>query len=68
VRILFQFKSEINQTFILAEDSCKVFCKTKLGVKSRTWIFPDGTSCRNENSDIDDSYYCVNGRCEVRKK
>lgn len=53
--------------FFTAEDSCKVFCKTKTGVKSRSWIFPDGTSCRNENSDIDDSYYCVNGRCEVNK-
>lgn len=50
-----------------AEDSCKVFCKTKTGVKSRTWTFPDGTSCRNENSDIDDSFFCVNGRCEVKK-
>ncbi|KAL7022303.1 hypothetical protein ACKWTF_012198 [Chironomus riparius] len=45
-------------------DSCKVFCKTKDGTKSRSWIFPDGTICHNENSDIDDSYYCVNGNCE----
>ncbi|CAO1420311.1 unnamed protein product [Diamesa serratosioi] len=46
------------------EESCKVFCKTNTGVKSRSWVFPDGTACRNENSDIDEDYYCVNGRCE----
>lgn len=49
----------------LASDSCKVFCKTKDGTKSRSWIFPDGTLCHNENSDIDDSYFCVSGNCEV---
>lgn len=56
---------KFDRIFLSAEDSCKVFCKTKTGVKSRTWIFPDGSACRNDNSDIDDSYYCVNGRCEV---
>lgn len=52
---------------ITAEDSCKVYCKTKTGVKSRSWLFPDGTTCRNDNSDIDDSHFCVNGRCEVSR-
>lgn len=51
-----------------AEESCKVFCKTSTGVKSRSWVFPDGTACRNENSEIDEDYYCVNGRCEVSYK
>lgn len=47
------------------DDSCKVFCETKRGEpKSRNWVFPDGTTCRNQNSDLDDTYYCVDGTCE----
>lgn len=49
------------------EDSCKIFCKSKTGKPTaKNWIFPDGTKCRNLDSDIDDTFYCVNGRCEVR--
>lgn len=49
----------------LAEESCLVFCETRtLNPKSKAWIFPDGTTCRNKNSDFDDSFYCINGRCE----
>lgn len=48
------------------EESCKVFCSTHLGeLKTRGWIFPDGTVCKNRNSDLDDTLFCVNGRCEV---
>lgn len=48
------------------ESSCKVFCKSKAGAPvSKSWTFPDGTTCRNQDSDLDDSYYCINGRCEV---
>lgn len=48
------------------EDSCKVYCKSKNGKPiTKSWIYPDGTTCRNTNSDIDDNYYCINGRCEV---
>lgn len=47
------------------EESCTVLCETKVGsTKSRGWTFPDGTTCRNQDSDIDDNYYCVAGRCE----
>uniref|UniRef100_A0A336KUH1 CSON014126 protein n=1 Tax=Culicoides sonorensis TaxID=179676 RepID=A0A336KUH1_CULSO len=47
------------------EESCLVFCETRtLKPKSKSWIFPDGTTCRNKNSDFDDSFYCINGRCE----
>lgn len=47
-------------------DSCKVFCKSKSGKPiTKSWIYPDGTTCRNTNSDFDDNYYCINGRCEV---
>lgn len=56
------------KNLFLAEDSCKVFCNSLTGSKSRSWTFPDGTTCKNENSDIDDSYHCVNGKCEVKKK
>lgn len=48
------------------EHSCRVYCAGKNGKPvTKSWTFPDGTICRNQNSDIDDSYYCVNGRCEV---
>lgn len=51
------------------ENSCRVFCKSKNGKPiTKSWTFPDGTICRNHNSDIDDKYFCVNGRCEVCKK
>lgn len=53
-----------NYSFHTAEDSCTVYCKTQTGVKSRSWTFPDGTSCQLANTDIDDSFYCINGRCE----
>lgn len=50
-----------------AEESCKVYCKSKSGKTiTKSWIFPDGTTCRNQDSDLDDSFYCVNGRCEVK--
>lgn len=63
---LFKRTKSLNQSSKIAEDSCKVFCETKIGQsKSRLWTFPDGTSCQVQNSDIDDTYYCVNGRCEV---
>lgn len=49
------------------EHSCRVYCAGKNGkAVTKSWTFPDGTICRNQNSDIDDNYYCVNGRCEVR--
>lgn len=47
-------------------NSCKVYCRTKSGSKTKSWIFPDGTTCRHMNSVIDGTYYCVNGNCEVR--
>lgn len=48
------------------EHSCRVYCAGKNGKPvTKSWTFPDGTICRNQNSDIDDNYYCVNGRCEV---
>lgn len=48
------------------EHSCRVYCAGKNGkAVTKSWTFPDGTICRNQNSDIDDNYYCVNGRCEV---
>lgn len=49
------------------EQSCRVFCTGKNGKPvTKSWTFPDGTICRNQNTDIDDSFFCVNGRCEVR--
>lgn len=49
------------------EHSCRVYCAGKNGKPvTKSWTFPDGTICRNQNSDIDDNYYCVNGRCEVK--
>ncbi|XP_037036544.1 A disintegrin and metalloproteinase with thrombospondin motifs adt-1 [Bradysia coprophila] len=45
-------------------DSCKVYCRSKSGSKTKGWIFPDGTTCRYSNSDLDGTYYCVNGKCE----
>lgn len=50
------------------EDSCKVYCATKTGEPiTKSWTYPDGTMCHNYNSgDDDSSYFCVNGRCEVR--
>lgn len=51
------------------EHSCRVYCAGKNGKPvTKSWTFPDGTICRNQNSDIDDNYYCVNGRCEVRHR
>lgn len=48
------------------EDSCKMYCNSTTGKPvTKSWIFPDGTTCRNVDSDLDDNYYCVNGRCEV---
>ncbi|XP_055379928.1 uncharacterized protein LOC129611040 [Condylostylus longicornis] len=48
-----------------AEDSCKVFCKTKINsTKSRSWTFPDGTTCQNKKFAPSDIGYCINGRCE----
>lgn len=48
------------------EHSCRVYCAGKNGkAVTKSWTFPDGTICRNQNSDIDENYYCVNGRCEV---
>lgn len=48
-----------------AEESCKVFCKTKTnGTKSRNWIFPHGTTCRSKEFNFDDTAYCVDGSCE----
>jgi hypothetical protein len=35
-------------------------------MKTKSWLFPDGTTCKNQNSDFDDTFYCINGRCEVR--
>lgn len=47
------------------EDACKVFCKTKSnGPKSRSWTFPDGTTCRSKRYGADDISYCIAGRCE----
>ena len=49
------------------EHSCRVFCTGKNGKPViKSWTFPDGTMCRNQNTDIDDSFFCVNGRCEVK--
>lgn len=51
------------------EHSCRVYCTGKNGKPvTKSWTFPDGTICRNQNSEIDDKYFCVNGRCEVRKE
>ncbi|XP_058833011.1 A disintegrin and metalloproteinase with thrombospondin motifs adt-2 isoform X2 [Topomyia yanbarensis] len=48
-----------------AEDSCKIFCETKSGdPKTKSWIFPDGTTCRIQNADFDDNFYCISGRCQ----
>ncbi|XP_065367757.1 A disintegrin and metalloproteinase with thrombospondin motifs 16 [Calliphora vicina] len=47
------------------EESCKVYCKTKTnGTKSRSWKFPDGTTCRSKLYGNDDPSYCIQGRCE----
>lgn len=32
--------------------------------KSRSWTFPDGTTCQTKFTDFDDNSYCINGRCE----
>lgn len=51
------------------EHSCRVYCTGKNGKPvTKSWTFPDGTICRNQNSEIDDKYFCVNGRCEVKKR
>ncbi|XP_049546517.1 A disintegrin and metalloproteinase with thrombospondin motifs adt-1-like isoform X2 [Anopheles darlingi] len=48
------------------EDACKVFCYTKSGItKSKSWIYPDGTTCKIQNGYPDHAYYCVGGRCEA---
>lgn len=58
--------SGIQQVKLNPGDSCKVYCKTKNNdSKSKGWTFPDGTTCKNQDSELDDTYYCVNGRCEV---
>lgn len=42
-----------------------MFCKTKSdGTKSRSWTFPDGTTCQSKYHDVDDTSYCISGRCE----
>lgn len=42
-----------------------MFCESLKGLpKSKGWIFPDGTICRTKQSDFDESFYCINGRCE----
>ncbi|XP_031616412.1 A disintegrin and metalloproteinase with thrombospondin motifs adt-1 isoform X2 [Contarinia nasturtii] len=47
------------------EHSCRVYCAGKNGKPvTKSWTFPDGTICKNQNFDIDDSFFCVNGRCE----
>ncbi|XP_059225123.1 uncharacterized protein LOC106087759 [Stomoxys calcitrans] len=47
------------------EESCKVYCKTKSnGTKSRSWTFPDGTTCRTHLYGDNDPSYCIQGRCE----
>lgn len=49
-----------------AEQSCRVYCKGRNGLPvTKSWTFPDGTICHNQDSDIDENYFCVNGRCEV---
>lgn len=56
----------LQQVALNPDDSCRVFCKTRSGVpKSKNWLFPDGTTCRNAESDFDDAFYCINGRCQV---
>lgn len=51
-----------------AQESCQVFCRLHSGgLRTKNWIYPDGTTCKNKDSDIDDQHYCVNGKCEVRK-
>lgn len=48
-----------------AEDSCKVFCKTKTnGTSPRIWPFPDGTTCRAKDYDHNDIAYCISGHCK----
>uniref|UniRef100_A0A1B0GKN0 Putativedisintegrin and metalloproteinase with thrombospondin motifs 18 n=1 Tax=Lutzomyia longipalpis TaxID=7200 RepID=A0A1B0GKN0_LUTLO len=65
-----EFDSDIlgmgmQQVALNPDDSCRVFCKTRSGVpKSKNWIFPDGTTCRNAETDFDDPFYCINGRCQ----
>ncbi|XP_005176563.1 uncharacterized protein LOC101893463 [Musca domestica] len=47
------------------EESCKVYCKTKTnGTKSRSWTFPDGTTCQSKLYRNDEPSYCIQGRCE----
>lgn len=49
------------------EESCKVYCATKSGEPiTKSWTYPDGTMCQNQESNSGDNYFCVNGRCEVR--
>lgn len=62
--IVAQGVQEVGET---AGDSCKVFCRSKApgsAPKTKSWTFPDGTTCRNRDSDIEDRYYCVAGSCE----
>lgn len=50
-----------------ANESCRVFCRSKApgsAPKTKSWTFPDGTTCRNRDSDVEDRYYCVAGNCE----
>ncbi|XP_059620243.1 A disintegrin and metalloproteinase with thrombospondin motifs adt-2 [Phlebotomus argentipes] len=55
----------IQQVALNPDDSCRVFCKTRSGMpKTKNWMFPDGTTCRNVESDFDDAFYCINGRCQ----
>ncbi|XP_055536789.1 A disintegrin and metalloproteinase with thrombospondin motifs adt-1 [Wyeomyia smithii] len=55
----------IQKVAIDAEDACKVFCESTTGKpKTKGWIFPDGTACKIQNSDIDDLFYCISGRCQ----
>ncbi|XP_058461510.1 A disintegrin and metalloproteinase with thrombospondin motifs 18 isoform X2 [Malaya genurostris] len=55
----------IQKVTVDPEDACKVFCESKSGkAKTKSWIFPDGTTCKIQNADIDDNYYCISGRCQ----
>lgn len=49
-----------------AEHSCRVYCKGRNGLPlTKSWTFPDGTICHNQDSYINGHNFCVNGRCEV---
>lgn len=42
-----------------------MFCRTKQNrTKSRSWVFPDGTSCHSKLYNQDDISFCISGKCE----